>query len=270
MKRLIVLALAMLFISTVSLYAQYYKKQSSIQEWSIGVSFGPTNSLTDIGGRKPSKPLFLDMQLSQTKLCYGIFSRYVHNKQFSYSAWLHLANFKGSDEYSTVPERVTRGFSYKNRVYELAVKPEYNFPALEFSFGNSRQKYSFNYYLYIGLSAFIQSPEFSSPRYIEPEYLSDYKNFQIAIPYGAGGYFTFPNEMKAGIDIGFRKTFTDHFDGVTRPEGQAKDYFVLGSVNFAYSLNAGKSTRGKNSFYKSGINRNKQSKRNKKNQKKFY
>lgn len=228
------------------------------RSWNVGLSVGPTNSLTDVGGNSGSGTFLSDMQWSQTRLSYGVFARYKQNSMLAYSAWFHMADFAASDSYSNDEARKLRGFSYTNRIFELSVRPEFHFPYIIISRNRGGINTSFDYFVFAGLAAFRNSPTFVSKQYIPTEYTTGYKRIQLAMPLGIGGYFSFPNRTKIGLDLGLRKTFTDHFDGVTREFSHAKDYYLMGSVNVAFLLHADKRRFNSNKdFYKPKLKRKK-------------
>jgi hypothetical protein len=233
-----------------------------VNSWAFGFGVGPSNSLTDIGGADESRPFFLDMQLAHTRLNYSLFGRYKFTNHWTASGWFTMGNLSASDVNSKSRIKANRGFSFSNRLFELSLRPEYNFP-----YKIIRKKYTgylttFDYYLFSGLNLFYHNPNFTSSQPVSDEYTTGYKKVQLAIPFGAGCYFSFPNRMKLGFDLGFRKSFFDHLDGITRPGSKASDYYMFSTINLSYTFRVSTLFRKDDSFLKPKLNRKKEKRKN--------
>lgn len=218
-----------------------------------GVVVGPIFSLTDIGGSGTKKrPLFLDIQYGQTQFFYGAFARYrILPIDVAISTGIYHGTLSGSDLLSPGTSRYLRGFSFTNSITEWTTKGEYFLPISKFTMSR------FDYYVGLGATLLFHNPKLSMPDSAEnlnPPGLV-YKKGQLAIPMSAGVVYTFPNNMfRVGLDVSWRKTFTDYLDGFTRPWAKHKDSYMMATVNGSYIIGkVGKSYNShKPSYYKAG------------------
>jgi hypothetical protein len=192
-----------------------------------GVNLGTAHALTDIGGTgETSRASFLDTQWSETSLNAGVFLRYKFSPLFSLKSSFNYASISGSDLLSgESTSRFNRGFEFSNTIYELAFTGEFYIPK---NFKNPLDVYGF-----LGIAAFYHDPDLLVPN--PDRYEFDLVNtLQPAIPIGIGAFYQFPNSMRVGYEIGWRKTFFDHLDGFTRPASKGNDSYYFGKIKLSY------------------------------------
>lgn len=217
-------------------------------EYDGGLTIGTASSLTDIGGKKwAGRDFFmLDNQFNTTNIAVGLFARKRLDKHFAVNGSLDYAGLSGSDLYSPGTSRFNRGKSFTNKIVELSAKCEYFLPK------NKRLHSPLDYFGYAGLGVFYQNPKVvdSNPEeaIISSTQPVKFSKIQLTMPIGIGFYYTFPNYLRVGMDIGYRKTFTDYMDGFTRPASQGNDCYFFTMVNVAYVFKA--SSRTKMSAYR--------------------
>jgi hypothetical protein len=147
-----------------------------------------------------------------------------------------------SDEKNTDGPRIYRNLSFRTHVTEVSAQLVYEFFATQRHY---RYRPNWSPYVYSGIAVFNFSPKaqpdaqwldlypnlFSSadewvalqPLGTEGQYLNDpdnrypepYKLTQISIPIGVGVRRKINDRMDVFLDMGIRKTFTDHLDDVS-------------------------------------------------------
>ena len=212
-------------------FSQYY--------WDYGLRLGVANSLTDIGGlQKTAQPWVLDMKLQETRWNPGFYVRYKIRDPFSLEADFDYIRLQGADSLSTNPGRKGRNLTFRNDVFDLTVKAEWQFyqnPDL----GNTyRYQNSFASYLFLGFSVFYQDPfGYGNPPggsgwgwyNLHPLETEDvhYHLIQPGIPVGAGFNFTISKTYRIGFDITWTETFTDYLDDVSGSYPTAAQYATM-------------------------------------------
>ena len=121
----------------------------------------------------------------------------------------------GDDAHSSTESGLwVRNLRFSSEIYELGAVMEYEI--LKFENGTFRG----SPYFYAGVSGFYFNPqtELDGKTYnlnrlqIEG---NDYSLYQVAIPFGAGFRIDVNGNGTLGVDVGFRKTFTDYLDDVS-------------------------------------------------------
>lgn len=196
---------------------------------------------------------------SLTQPAGGVVYRYNFNPRFSLKANLLFGNVMGDDARSGVPSQITRNSSFKSPINELAAEMEFNF--LPFTTGDP--KTPFTPYVFGGVAVFKFNPQGQignnwyalQPLGTEGQgtpLSSDkkYKLIQLSLPFGVGCKFNVAKRIGVSVEWGFRKTFTDYIDDVSKTyvdpgqlasyNGSAAAYFSDTSVNTTPGSNVGK------------------------------
>jgi hypothetical protein len=128
----------------------------------------------------------------------------------------------GADRYSSNDSLRARNLAFETHIIEFSAIGEYYFFDL-----NERK---FSPYLFAGLAIFHFNPYdyngstqkiFLRPLSTEGEGLSGYPDrkpyalTQPAIPFGGGIKYAFNDNLRLGLELGFRKLFTDYLDDVS-------------------------------------------------------
>ncbi|MDP4266566.1 MAG: DUF6089 family protein [Bacteroidota bacterium] len=212
-------------------------------DMSFGLSFGSTNSLTDIGGTSFQRsPLFFDTQWSETHLSYGAFFRCMFSETFALNTTFNYSKLSGADSLNPkTTSRYYRGKYFEDNILEFGIRAEYFLPVRsDISF--IKQGSELAYYTFLGTSLFYMDPNLGGKTdKIDLEEtankgLNPYRNFQFAIPMGLGIIFNLTDEIYLGLDIGWHKTFTDYLDGFTRPASKGNDSFITTNFNICYKI----------------------------------
>lgn len=213
MKRQILIILSLILFGITSAEAQYL--------WDVGLKAGGSNYLGDIGGmEKTRRDFIMDMKLSQTRWATGLFGRYKLTDDISLSANLYYGRIQGADSLSTNPGRTGRNLSFRNDMFELNVRGEYNFYEVNDVGGTGRYRNDFRLYAFLGVGGLYHNPQaYYNGRWVDLRPLKtegvDYSPFVLVLPKGLGCYFTFDRQYRVGFELGWRTTFTDYLDDIS-------------------------------------------------------
>ncbi len=184
------------------------------QRYEAGVMLGGMSYNGDLGPRT-----FQD-HFEMPHLAAGVFVRQHFNKFFSAKVNLAHGNISGDDRsWGNKDSRYKRNLNFKSAVSEIAVTGELNLlPYLPESMNRF-----YSPYVFAGLSLFHFNPKAKyqgtwielQPLGTEMQGGDKYARTQIAIPMGLGFRFAAEPGMHIGVELGGRKTFTDHLDDVS-------------------------------------------------------
>ena len=128
----------------------------------------------------------------------------------------------GADRFSRNPEAVARNLAFETSIHEFSLVGEFYI----FNIYNTR----FSPYLFGGVAAYHFNPYaydtslnrvYLKPLSTEGQGLPGYSDkkpynlTQIAIPFGGGVKFAVNDNLRVGVEFGFRKLFTDYLDDVS-------------------------------------------------------
>lgn len=194
------------------LSAQYY--------WDVGIKLGATGYLGEFGGKeKERRDWLMDIKLNQTRWLAGAFARYKINRNIGLNLGFTYARIQGADYLSTNPQRVTRNLSFRNDFFELSLRGEYYFYAVNDVGGKGRYQLDFRSYIFAGVAGFYHNPKAQlggawyalQPLTTEgPD--NKYSKFQFSIPAGVGFYYTYKRRHRFGWEFSWMTTFTDYMD----------------------------------------------------------
>jgi opacity protein-like surface antigen len=184
------------------------------QRWHINVSGGLSNYSGDLQAKY--------FTLDQSNFAFGAGAQYDITRNFSVSSMISLMKVTASDQFNK-PNLQFRNLSFQSGIIEWNLLGEYTF------FDMTRSKVS--PFIFAGIAAFHFNPYafdstgnkiYLKPLSTEGEGLSEYpdrRNYnllQFAIPLGAGIKFNVSENIVLAYEIGFRKTFTDYLDDVSK------------------------------------------------------
>ncbi|MBN8576360.1 MAG: hypothetical protein J0L66_05425 [Cytophagales bacterium] len=220
----------------------------------VGVSVSALNYYGDIAPR----PQRVSTDISFTRPALGLSLTHRFGPRYSLMGQFMYGTLRGSDVESANKGdvengmfRYQRNLSFRNRIKELSVTAYFDLFENDATY-ISRVKWT--PYLYAGAAVFHHNPQAQAPATglngeslgvspgtwvnlrplgTEGQYanldpsdanygIKPYSNFQFAIPFGIGARFRINEVMDLWADIGFRYTFTDYLDDVS------KNYVDLG------------------------------------------
>jgi hypothetical protein len=173
------------------------------------------------------------INLSETKLGFGILGRYYFNPRVNLKGALNYGWIEGDDKNygsATDPDpdgRWKRNLNFHSHILELSGQVEVNI----LPFISNSKRYRFAPYVFAGASLFHFNPttEYNGktvalqPLGTEGQLLNGqdkrYHRLQGSIPYGFGLKYSLGNFWNIGLEFGQRKTFTDYLDDVSGTPG---------------------------------------------------
>jgi hypothetical protein len=216
------------------------------------IGLGGTGFMGDLGGANREGSQYLrDYNFGSMRPTGLLGYRYFVMQDIAVRGHLAFGYIAGDDKYTQEQYRNNRNIHFRSPIWELGVQGEYYF--LRASQMGARYRrltrakgwlgYNFSAYAFIGVSGFYFNPQgkFESANYtgsVAPEDLPNdgwynlrplrtegqgyfstrdqYSPISISMPLGLGAIFVINRELSVGIEYGFRKTWTDYIDDVSR------------------------------------------------------
>jgi opacity protein-like surface antigen len=187
------------------------------QDLHLQIQAGSANYSGDL----QSKSFTLDQSLFHA----GLGIAYQLNDQWMLRGGINFAQLNAQDKYQKNELRRLRNLSFATNLWEFHAAGEFHFLGLS--------DRVFSPYIMLGAAVFNYNPYAYSPvsaggqkvflRLLSTEGQGltgfpdrkPYQLTQIAIPYGAGVQMKLTEHFTAGVEIGYRKTFTDYIDDVS-------------------------------------------------------
>lgn len=178
-----------------------------------GVQVGVSNYFGDLA------PSGLRANFGETNFSAGVFARYNIGRWVSVKGGFNYAKISAED--ASYKER--RNLSFRSNLYEFGVTGEFNILGYQ-PYNLDRV---FSPYVFIGIVGYKFNPQaLQGDEWIKLQPLgtegqgmdgrpAPYKTFQVAIPMGAGLKYAINDKWNLGLELGFRKTFTDYLDDVS-------------------------------------------------------
>lgn len=222
----IIITFFVLLIISFKTYSQY--------QWDFGLSAGASNYLGDIGGKEKTRRDFVaDMKLAKTRWNFGAFGRYRWYDDIYFRLGFDYMRLEGDDKLSSNKGRRFRNLNFRNDVYEVNLTTQWHFYEDKDLTVNSRSEWAFNSYVFFGAGCFYHNPKalyngsWVALRPLRTEG-KKYKKFVMDIPLGVGFFYTYNRRNRFGLDICWRKTFTDYLDDISGnyPDGPSDNPIV--------------------------------------------
>lgn len=205
----------LLLFFTIGANAQY--------NWEIGGGINATNYLGDIGGGlEDGRNSIADLKMSETKLGLTAFTRYRINRRFSAGAFLTYGRIAGADSLSENPSRRGRNLSFRNDLYELALRADV---MLYMNYDVGRKGYynpDFKLYAFGGIAGTFSNPKanYQGEWYSLQELTTEgqfkaYSKIIFAVPVGLGFYFTYDRVNRFGFEAQYSFTYSDYLEDVS-------------------------------------------------------
>jgi hypothetical protein len=160
--------------------------------------------------------------LNQAGVTGGIGFSYDLTRRFILRATVNFARIEGNDKYNIDKDLRVRNLNFKTNILEGQLATEFNL--LDIS------AQSFSPYIFAGVAIYHYDPYtfntagqkiFLQPLGTEGQGISQYagkipyKLTHLAIPFGGGLKVALSENLQLGIEMGFRKLFTDYLDDVS-------------------------------------------------------
>jgi hypothetical protein len=155
----------------------------------------------------------------------GAILRYSPNKYLSIRGGIYFATISGNDIHGNVGHQ-RRNLHFESNITEASAVLEWNIMGLNLRRAN---RDNFSPYLFAGIGVFRFNPMAEmgdewiplQPHNTEGQGLEDYPGrepyslTQAAIPMGIGAKYQLTREVVIGVEVAWRKTFTDYLDDVS-------------------------------------------------------
>ncbi len=228
----VLMLLSIIFPSQIN--AQYYNDGGPFSE--LGVTIGPSNFLGDLGGHLGKGQTFLkDNNFNLTKLSYGLHYSYYPKDWLGFRAAINFGKFEGDDRVikgkgGLEEARYNRGLDFQSKFFEAFVVGEV-YPTALFEEDPSDLDHKLRPYGIAGIGFFHFNPQGLDPATgqwvnLQPLHLEgqgsaeypDRKNYSLwqpNIPLGVGIKYWVNQNFSVGVEVIYRKTFTDYIDDVS-------------------------------------------------------
>lgn len=214
-KMIFVLSLLAFVVGTLPATAQY---ESVVQEGEFGLTAGASHYFGDLNTRA---------KINRPKLAFGAFFRKQFGNYTALRVAAHFAQVGYSDVYNTHNEyQRRRNLSFNSNIWELTLQGDFNF----FKFVPQDPFYNFTPYITLGVGVFSYDPYaflndqkvFLRPLGTEGQGLAEYPDrkpyntMAFCVPFGVGVKYALNDRMNIGFEAGYRFTFTDYLDDVSK------------------------------------------------------
>lgn len=204
-----------------------------------GFNFGPTFFLGDLGGHRGSGSTFIkDLNFPLTKFMKGFFVSVYPNDWLGFRVSGALTYLEGDDKIIVThggveTVRKDRNLDFKSNLTEVYTAIEF-YPIMLLMSKHEDYLPKFRPYLFGGIGIFHFNPQGSltdangnvtwhylHPLHTEGEGFSEYPNrpnyslTQFNIPMGGGFKYSVSDHIDLGLELIYRKTFTDYIDDVS-------------------------------------------------------
>ncbi len=170
----------------------------------------------------------------ESQLALGIFYKYHHSKFFSSRYQFTYAKISGDDQNFRANQY--RSIKFESNIFEIGYFTEFNFKP----FGINVLENNSTPFVFAGFNMFLFNPTAKLPGGDKVD-LRDfgtegqkldggekqYSMIQPAITLGLGYKFNIHRKTVVGLEIGFRKTFTDYLDDT---KGKYPDYNAMNAA----------------------------------------
>lgn len=176
------------------------------QRVEVGATVGFANYVGDLA---PS------MVIGETKPALGFFGRYNLSSSFALTGGINFTQVSGSDK--NFDFNKPRNLSFRSNITEFSGIAEFNY----FKYGLGVLDKTFTSYIFLGLAVFKYNPQ----AYIQNDWVdlrpietegSRYGTASVAIPFGIGFKWRLSRHLALESSFGFRRTYTDHLDDVSK------------------------------------------------------
>lgn len=230
-----------LFCIALSVSSQNFTRPGDWKKYrkEIFISGGTSNFWGDLGGRdrigKDYSPVDIDFPV--TKSAFGFGYRYKLQRWLNVTTKFNYALVKGDDALTKEPYRNNRNLNFKSNIFELSGRLEIGWQSTKAGnrYGikrtlNRRMKNNnHNIFVFAGVGGFYYNPKGRTPSGVYtklkplhtegqglPGGPKQYSNYSICIPLGAYYKCIINKQWAVGLEMAWRKTFTDYIDDVSK------------------------------------------------------
>ena len=241
MKKKIYTFLFFSCFSTSLVFSQGLARPNAWKKYKTEVilQVGASGFLGDLGGRNRIGTDYspADLELAMTRPAVSAGFRHKFNKNFNWYSSFNYMLLAGDDKLTTETYRNNRNLNFKSNVFELSTRIEFGISSfkrtgvysIKKSLTKINKRKSLELMGFVGVGAFYFNPKGKNPNTGEYEKLyklhtegqglpggpKQYKRVALCIPFGLNLHYIIDKYWSVGLEVGYRKTFTDYIDDVS-------------------------------------------------------
>jgi hypothetical protein len=159
------------------------------------------------------------VSLSQAKLLFSIGARYDLSEHVMARSYISFTGVRADDKKGTAAMK-QRNLNFQSKIFDWELTGQYSFFSLNEKWWTP--------YVFAGIGLFHFKPytndEAGSKTFLKPlstegqgfmPGVKEYKLWQLNIPFGLGAEYSLNEDMRLGLEMGYKKLFTDHLDDVS-------------------------------------------------------
>jgi hypothetical protein len=222
-------------------YSQNFARPNDWKKYRREVVFqgGASGFLGDLGGLDKIGTDFspVDVEFVLTRPAFSLAYRYKFAKNFNVHTSFNYLLVAGDDKLTSDPYRNNRNLNFKSNIFEFAVRAELSLfkskvghrYGIKKTLTRRHKGGTKEFILFVGVGGFYFNPKGKNPitgkyenlysLHTEGQGLANgpkqYKRVALSIPIGAAWRMTLNKLWCVGIELNYRKTFTDYIDDVS-------------------------------------------------------
>lgn len=202
------------------------------------IGIGAAQFLGDLGGLNKTGTDFspADLEFKLTRPALSIGYRYKILKNLNWNNSFNYLLVAGDDKLTQDPYRNNRNLNFKSNIFEIATRVELAYVSskkgnrygIKRTLGRRHKGRTWELMGFVGIGVFYYNPKGLSPAgtYVKlrplhtegqglPGGPKQYSNYSISIPMGIAYRIIVKRQWSVGLEINYRKTFTDYIDDVS-------------------------------------------------------
>jgi hypothetical protein len=206
----------------------------------VTLQIGASAFLGDLGGRNRTGTDFspADLEIAMTRPAVSAGFRYKFTKNVNLHTNFNYLLLAGDDKLTTDIYRNNRNLNFKSNVFELSTRLEFGISSFKrtgvyrlkrSSLGKINKRKALEVIGFVGIGAFYFNPQGKNPvsgkwEKLQPLHTegqglsggpSQYKKIAVSIPVGIAVHYIIDKYWSVGLEVCYRKTFTDYIDDVS-------------------------------------------------------
>jgi hypothetical protein len=168
----------------------------------LGVYLGGSNYIGDVGSTTYINP---------KDFTFGLIYKWNYSPRLAFRAEVDYINLSGDDALSNNEVRQARGFSFKNKLYEISAGIEFNY----YNYSMIKTEWRSTPYLILEVAAFSYSRAVRQTGLDangNPVFETEITNSGFTIPFGIGYKTTLGSNIGIAFETKFRYSFKDDLD----------------------------------------------------------
>ena len=234
-------ALLFTFFNSQQVKSQGFTRANEWKKYrkEIAVQFGASQFLGDLGGKDQIGTDYspVDLEFSLTRPAASIAYRYKIFKNLNWHSSFNYLLVAGNDKLTAEPFRNNRNLNFKSNIFELATRVEFSYFSkksghrygIKKTLSRRMKSRTWELMGFVGIGGFYFNPKGQHPATGEwvklyplktegqglPGGPKQYKKYAISIPMGVAWRTIINKTWSVGVELNYRKTFTDYIDDVS-------------------------------------------------------